>query len=74
MNETDPLILFGQTLRKLRKRAGMNQEEVAHLAQLDRTYIGGVERGERNVSLKNICRIASALNAHPRELFDFVIE
>ena len=73
MNETDPLILFGKTLRNLRKKAGLNQEEVAHLAQLDRTYIGGVERGERNVSLRNICRIATALDIHPRELLDFDI-
>ena len=70
MSKTDPLILFGKNLRKVRTRVGINQEELGHRADLDRTYVGGVERGERNVSLRNICRLAQALGVHPSELLD----
>jgi transcriptional regulator with XRE-family HTH domain len=52
---------FGQRVRGLRARSGMSQEMLAHRAGLDRTYISGVERGDRNVSLINIERIAAAL-------------
>ena len=44
------------------------EEQLAHLAGLDRTYVGSVERGERNVSLDNIWNIALALGVHPSEL------
>jgi transcriptional regulator with XRE-family HTH domain len=52
---------FGQRVRGLRARSGMSQEMLAHRTGLDRTYISGVERGDRNVSLINIERIAAAL-------------
>lgn len=48
---------FGARVRNLRGTLGVSQEELAHLAKLDRTYVGSVERGERNVSLDNICRL-----------------
>lgn len=67
--KSDVLVRFGVRVRALRKAKGLNQEELAYRCELDRTYIGGVERGERNVSLLNICKIAEALNAHPSELF-----
>jgi transcriptional regulator with XRE-family HTH domain len=60
---------FGARLRELRKEAGLSQEALAHACGLDRTYIGGVERGERNVGLVNVHRIAAALKVSPRELF-----
>jgi transcriptional regulator with XRE-family HTH domain len=60
---------FGQRLRELRTKADLSQEELADLAQLDRSYIGGVERGERNVSLVNIHKIARALKLKPGDLF-----
>lgn len=60
---------FGKQVRKLREERGHSQEELADLCELDRTYIGGVERGERNVSLVNIVRIASGLKVEPVELF-----
>ncbi len=56
------LIRFGERLRELRKRAGLSQEAFAARCGLDRTYIGGIERGERNVALRNIEAIASALD------------
>jgi transcriptional regulator with XRE-family HTH domain len=60
---------FGKQIRKLRREQGLSQEELALEAKLDRTYIGGVERGERNVSLLNIMKIAKALGVSPDELF-----
>lgn len=61
---------FGERIRELRKRAGLSQEELAAKAGLHRTYVGGVERGERNVSLVNILRLASALGVPAGDLFD----
>jgi transcriptional regulator with XRE-family HTH domain len=60
---------FGERVRELRKKKGLSQEALALACDLDRTYIGGIERGERNVSLVNIQRIADALGVPVRELF-----
>lgn len=60
---------FGGRVRELRKQKGLSQEALALACDLDRTYIGGVERGERNISLINIHRIADALGVSARELF-----
>ena len=64
-----PLVEFGRRIRSLRRSKGWSQERLALEAGLDRTYVGGIERGERNVSLKNITRLAEALGAHPSALF-----
>ncbi len=61
--------LFGERVRKLRKERGYSQERFAMLSGLDRSYFGGVERGERNVSLDNIAAIARALGVPIREIF-----
>ena len=62
MSVTDDLLKrFGQRVRILRKNAGLSQEAFADLCGLDRTYVGGIERGERNVALRNIEVIARAL-------------
>lgn len=61
---------FGERVRDLRKKKGYSQESLALACNLDRTYIGGVERGERNISLINIHRIAEALGVNAGELFD----
>ena len=61
---------FGERVRELRKRKGLSQESLALACDLDRTYIGGVERGERNISLINIYKISEALGVNVRELFD----
>lgn len=61
--------VFGARIRHVRKARGISQESLALACGLDRTYIGGVERGERNISLRNIYKIASALGIYPRDLF-----
>ena len=60
---------FGARVRELRTAKGWSQERLAAEARLDRTYVGGIERGERNPSLLNIHRIADALNIAASELF-----
>jgi transcriptional regulator with XRE-family HTH domain len=62
------LRLFGEHLRELRLARGLTQEGLAELAGVDRNYIGQIERGERNVALVNIVRIAQALDAAPADL------
>jgi transcriptional regulator with XRE-family HTH domain len=52
---------FGNNLRAKRLKAGLSQEALAQLAELHRTYVGSVERGERNISLLNIVKLAKAL-------------
>ena len=59
---------FGDEVERLRKAKGWSQEELAKKAGLHRTYIGSIERSERNVSLMNIQRIAKALNIEIRNL------
>ncbi len=61
---------FGRKLRELRKARGLSQEGLALGAELDRTYIGSVERGERNISLINIYKISSALGVSAKEFFE----
>ncbi|MBN4051462.1 helix-turn-helix transcriptional regulator [bacterium AH-315-M05] len=59
---------FGERVRGLRKEKGISQEELAHRAGLHRTYIGMIERAEKNITLINIEKIAKALNVLPSEL------
>lgn len=59
--KTSARLRFAANMRKLRKERGLSQEDLAELANLHRTYIGSVERGERNITIDNIERIASAL-------------
>lgn len=67
MKKTE-LILFGKSVRRLREQKGLSQESLADLSHLHRTYIGGIERGERNVGLLNLLRLSKALKVLPSEL------
>jgi len=60
---------FGEQIRHLRKQRGLSQEKLAEMAGLHRNYIGGIERGERNVALLNILRLSKALGVPPSDLF-----
>ena len=64
----DSLKLFGETIKRIRESKGLSQEDLAGIADFDRTYISLIERGKRNLSLKNICRFAKALEIKPYEL------
>ena len=59
---------FAKNVKKLRIEKGWTQEELARRAELHRTYIGAIERHERNVSLLNVERIAKALKVKPKDL------
>ena len=60
---------FGQRVRYFRKCLGISQDDLADKANLHRTYVGAVERGERNISLLNILRLADALDINVKDLF-----
>jgi transcriptional regulator with XRE-family HTH domain len=62
---------FGDRVKSIRLEQGISQEQLGHLAELDRTYISGIERGVRNVGLLNIVRLAKALELEPHELLQF---
>lgn len=65
---TETRLLFSRNLRRVREQRGISQEMLAELAGLHRTYVGSVERGERNISIDNIERLAEALKLDPAEL------
>lgn len=71
MADADVKVLFGKRVRQLRKEKGVSQEAFAHEIQIDRSYFGSIERGERNVSLENICLIAKGLGVPPAQLLMF---
>ncbi len=63
------LIAFGNKVREIRKRKGLSQEELSYKADLHRTYIGMIERAEKNITLSNIEKIAKALDVDIKTLF-----
>lgn len=63
------LVAFGNLVRKYRKKRGYSQEAFADICEIDRSYMGGVERGERNLALVNIERIVAALDVKPSVFF-----
>lgn len=67
----DPLQLFGKHLIELRKAHGWSQEKLALESGLARSYIGGIERGQRNIALINICVLAETLGVAPSEMLNF---
>jgi len=66
------LIEFGERVRKIRKEKGLSQEELAHKADLHRTYIGMIERAEKNITLINIEKIANALEVEVKQLLEVI--
>lgn len=66
---TDILKKFGRIVRNERQKLGISQEELASRADVHRTYIGMVERGEKNITIKNIERICRALNISIHDIF-----
>lgn len=62
---------FGTHLKTIRIEKNLSQEKLALIADLDRTYISGIERGLRNISLINIFKLSEALDLPPSELFMF---
>ena len=65
------LVKFGKCVRKIRKENNLSQEDLAYKANLHRTYIGMVERAEKNITLINIKKIADALNIPINKLLEF---
>jgi len=63
--------LFGKRLVELRKKKGWSQEKLALESGIARSYLSGVERGQRNIALINICKLASTLEVRPANLMDF---
>lgn len=69
-SNSDILQKFGNKIREIRLERGLSQEELAHQAGLHRTYIGMIERAEKNITLLNIEKIVHALNTNISELFN----
>jgi transcriptional regulator with XRE-family HTH domain len=65
------LIKFGKRVREERVKKGLSQEDLANLAGVHRTYIGMIERAEKNITLENIEKVATALDLKPDELLHF---
>ena len=69
MSKEPTLLLFGQNVQKYRKERNLSQEKLAELAGVHRTYIGMIERAEKNITLCNIDKIAKALQVEIKDLF-----
>jgi transcriptional regulator with XRE-family HTH domain len=65
------LMQVGNRIRELRLETGLSQEKLSFACNLDRTYVGSVERGERNISVINLNKIAIALKTEPSEILKF---
>lgn len=70
MNKTDVVRRFANRLKSLRVQGGLSQEELADIAGVHRTYIGMIERAEKNITLRNIEKLAIALNIQIKDFFE----
>jgi transcriptional regulator with XRE-family HTH domain len=70
VSNPDPRVIFGGRVRELRLERNLSQEKLAELAELHRNYVGGIEPGERNVSLLNIVKLAHGLKVRPVNLME----
>jgi len=71
MKENEINVLFGSRVRQLREQKGLSQEQLGYEAGLHRTYVGHIERAEKNITLRNIGKIAKELDVNVSELLDF---
>ncbi len=69
MNEQNIREVFGKRVRELRLSKGLSQENLAEKSSLHRTYVGAIERGEQNISIDNISKLATALDVSLEHLF-----
>ena len=67
--DSEYLKMFGRQIQELRKELGISQAELAFRTGFHRTYIGMIERGERNITLSNLLRLAKGLNKNIKDLF-----
>ncbi|HEX5057652.1 MAG TPA: helix-turn-helix transcriptional regulator [Gammaproteobacteria bacterium] len=72
MKTKDHLALFGRNVKTIRKEKGLSQEELASKAGVHRTYVGMIERGEKNITLTNILKLSGALKVSPSSLLENV--
>jgi transcriptional regulator with XRE-family HTH domain len=70
---SDVQVRFGERLRRIREKQGVSQEKLADLAGLHRTYVSSVERGQRNISLQNIEKLAKALAVSMAKLMPMLL-
>ena len=68
MTTNERMIAFGKRVREVRKGKGMSQERLAEMAGIDRSYMGNIERGEKNITLKKAYEICDALEVDIKEL------
>lgn len=68
MTTDERMIAFGKRVREVRKSKGISQERLAEMAGIDRSYMGNIERGEKNVTLKKVYEICDALDIKIRDL------
>ncbi len=69
-NQTNILVKLGENLRRIRKTQNLSQEQLAFKANLHRTYIGMIERAEKNITLINLEKLANALNVEIKDLIE----
>lgn len=68
MTKDKRIIAFGKRVREIRKQKGISQEKLAELSNIDRSYMGNIERGEKNVTLKKVYEICDALEIDIKNL------
>ena len=68
MTTDERMLAFGKRVREVRKSKGISQERLAEMADIDRSYMGNIERGEKNITLKKVYDICDALKVEIREL------
>lgn len=69
MKERKLVVRFGESIRRLRRKAGLSQERLADLCDIHRTYVGFIERGEKTVTIETASKLATALGLTLSELF-----